>query len=741
MASRRKRKGASPPRQGGNPPDRYQHRIPGRNELLDALNRAPGPISLREMGERFGIRTDSHTRALENRLRAMVRDGQLIRNRAGKFCIVEALDLVTGRVSAHRDGYGFLRRDDGDEDLYLSAREMRTLWEGDRIAARVSAGRRDGQQGHLVEVLARAKTSIVGQFRRERGINYVLEHGDERTEVLIGRADAAGARPGDIVRVEIIEYPTHKSHAIGRVSERLGRHDAPGVETVIAIEAHGIPDVWPDAVGEIADSMPSRVPAAAKRDRIDLRDIPLVTIDGADAKDFDDAVYCERRGNGWRLLVAIADVSHYVEPDDPLDREARLRGTSVYFPDRVVPMLPEVLSNGLCSLNPQVDRLCVVCEMEVTAQGSVRRSKFYDAVMRSHARLTYEQANEILAKRPSNAKQRRLKETLEPLRAVYLAFSKARKRRGTIDFDLSETRIELDDAGKVERISPRERLMTHRLIEECMIAANVEAAKRLRATKLPALYRVHELPDPSKLEELRLFAQSFGISLPPDKQLKPADLSRMLQGFEGKPEQALVNAVLLRSMSKADYRPKNAGHFGLALGAYAHFTSPIRRYPDLLVHRAIKWSMRRRSPKAYSYDMAGMTRLGEICSAAERRADEAVWDVEEQLKCQYMSERVGEDFEVVVASVVAFGLFVRVPALNIDGLVHVSTLPPDYYHRDPSGTELSGERTGRRFRIADTLTVRLSNVDLDDRKIDFVPAGEPAAVSRQRQRQRGRRRG
>ncbi|MDX1563233.1 MAG: RNB domain-containing ribonuclease, partial [Gammaproteobacteria bacterium] len=365
----------------------YEHQIPSRDEILRALNEAPGPLALDALGERFDIHTDKHLRALENRLKAMVRDGQILRNRAGRFGITAALELVTGRVQAHRDGFGFLLRDDGEDDVYLSGREMRSLFDGDRIAARLVPGRRDSTQGKVVEILARAKTEIVGQFRRERGIGYVLEHGDSRTELLIGRGDTLRAKAGDIVRAEILEYPSERSHAVGRIVEIIGTEETPGVETDIAILAHGIPSEWPADVTAALDEIPDAVPKSAKAGRVDLRDTPLVTIDGADAKDFDDAVYCEPRGNGWRLLVAIADVSHYVAPDAPIDREARLRGTSVYFPDRVVPMLPEKLSNGLCSLNPNVDRLCFVCEMRVAANGKVTRSKFFDAIMRSSERL------------------------------------------------------------------------------------------------------------------------------------------------------------------------------------------------------------------------------------------------------------------------------------------------------------------------------------------------------------------
>jgi len=714
----------------------YEHQIPERQRIIAALNEATGPQSLQSLGAVFDIRTDKHLKALENRLKAMVRDGQLHRNRAGRYGLTAALDLVVGRVHAHRDGFGFLIRDDGEDDLYLSAREMRTLFDGDRIAARVVPGRREGPQARLVEVLARAKTEIVGQFRRERGIAYVLEHGDSRTELLIGRSDTMRAKPGDIVRAGIIEYPSERSHAIGRVVEIIGRDDKPGIETDIAILAHGIPDEWPEAVSEQVADISDTVPASATKGRVDLRSVPLVTIDGADAKDFDDAVFCERSGEGWRLLVAIADVSHYVDVDTPLDREARLRGTSVYFPDRVVPMLPEKLSNGLCSLNPNVDRLCFVCEMRVSRTGKVTSSKFYEAVMRSHARLTYQDAMRILDAGQPGKKDAQLRERLKPLRDLYQAFAGARSRRGAIDFDLTESVIELDDSGQVASIRPLERLMSHRIIEECMIAANVEAAKSLRKSRLPGLFRVHEGPSGDKLDELALLLKAYGFKLPPLSKLEPQHLSRILEQVAGRPEAEIIETVVLRSMSKALYQPKNTGHFGLGLGAYAHFTSPIRRYPDLLVHRALKFALKHRSPKAYRYPIGEMTELGERCSQNERRADEAVWDVEEQLKIVYMQQRVGQEFEVYVASVVPFGLFVRIPDLHVDGLVHVSSLPPDYYHRDPGGIVLRGERSGREFKLLDRMQVRLVSANLNDRKIDFAPAESGERTEKPRRKRR-----
>jgi ribonuclease R len=708
----------------------YRHPIPSRADIIEALEKSPGPQPFDALLARLGVSGDKTRRGIENRLKAMVRDGQLIRNRAREFCLTGHLDLVTGSVSAHRDGYGFLTPDGGDgEDVYLSAREMRPLWNGDRVAARVSRGKR-GLDGHVVEVLERARTEIVGRLTRERGVDFVAEAGQSTTEILIGRGHRGRAKPGDTVRVEVLEYPTYRGPAIGKVVEVIGRPGDRGIETNVAILAHGIPDQWSAEVLSQAEAFPETVPGSAKRGREDLRSLPLVTIDGADARDFDDAVYCERAGDGFRLIVAIADVAHYVRPDSALDAEAQLRGTSVYFPDRVVPMLPEALSNGLCSLNPRVDRLCMVCDMRVSAAGKVTRSRFYEGVMRSSARLTYKKAWSVLSEKPSAAADRGLRETLEPLQSVYRAFAKARRNRGAIDFEFPETKIRLDKKGEVADVAPLERLESHRIIEECMIAANVEAAKKLSTAKIPALYRVHEGPSEEKIEELWPFLRTFELRLPPPDNVTPKDLSRIIAALSERPEADLVKMMVLRAMNQAKYQPQNIGHFGLALPRYAHFTSPIRRYPDLLVHRALKWLIEHGSFRGYGYSMAEMTRLGEQTSRCERRADEAVWDVEEQLKCAFMRERVGEEFDVRIASVVPFGLFVRIPEYGIDGLVHVSTLPRDYYHRDPSGAALVGERSGERFALMDKLRVRLAGVSLEERKIDFVPVTDAAGKRR-----------
>ena len=715
---------------------RYEHKIPSRDEILAAMEQDGQPLKLEVLAPRFGIRTEQHRRALEARMRAMVRDGQLLRNRADEYCLTGHLDVVTGTVLAHRDGFGFLRPDDGSSDLYLEARQMKLLWDGDRVAARANETSR-GREGHVVEILVRGKQRIVGQFRSERGIDSVLESGDSPAEVLIARGESRGAKAGDVVAVDVLEYPSKTSHAVGRVVEVLGRKDTPGIDTDVAILAHGIPNEWPAEALKEARSWSPEVPENAKQGREDLRSVPLVTIDGADAKDFDDAVYCEPQGDGWRLLVAIADVSHYVRADSPLDKEARSRGTSVYFPDRVVPMLPEELSNGLCSLNPHVDRLCLVCEMHVTRAGEVTRSQFYDAVMRSAARLTYvDAAGMLVAARPRGA-HGELKPQLQHLNAVYEAFAAVRKQRGAIDFDLPESKIELDERGQVKSVRTAERLVTHKIIEECMIAANVEAAKRINKGRIPSLYRVHEGPDADRLEELVAFLRTFGHKVNPAK-LSPKEINRILASVVGKPEEELVETVVLRSMKQARYQPNNVGHFGLALGAYAHFTSPIRRYPDLLVHRAIKHLNDKRSPKGFRYGLEEMDRLGEHTSRTERRADEATREVAERLKCVYLKERVGDTFDVVISSVVPFGLFVRLPEIQADGLVHVTSLPRDYYHKDATGTVLKGERSGREYRLTETLQVRLVAVNVEERKVDFVPVENDEQAQKPRRSRRGR---
>lgn len=703
---------------------RYRHPIPSRSEIVKAMEAAGRPLTLVSLAGHLRLKGSRNEAALRRRLKAMVRDGQLIRNRAREYCLAHHLDLVIGRVRARKNGYGFLAPDTGGEDVFLPSREMGRLWDGDRVAARISVTHR-GSEGRVVEILQRAVSEVAGRLVRERGFDWVEVEGRERTRVLIPGGQSHGAGADDLVRVEITSHPTGRTNAVGRVIRVLGRFDDPGAQTLSAILSHGIPHEFSPRVEAETAEMPSGVTADARRGRNDLRKLPLVTIDGADAKDFDDAVYCEPNGNGWRLIVAIADVAHYVRAGTGLDEAARERGTSVYFPDRVVPMLPEALSNGLCSLQPDVERLCLCCDMTVSAQGEVNKSRFYEAVMRSARRFTYGEAARRLSGesggRNAPSADSAAFRSLKALAGVYEAFQARRRERGGLEFDLGEVVLELDDLGRIASVAPRQRLVTHRIIEECMIAANVEAAKWLRKARIPSLYRVHEGPGPERVDELILFLRTLGITSVSPGRLQPGAMNRILTETGSGPEAELVQTMLLRCMARAEYRPKNSGHFGLALPAYAHFTSPIRRYPDLLVHRAIKHLLRKGGVKGFGYDMAAMEHLGRHCSRAEQRADEAVWDVEERLKCAWLKDRVGDRFTVSVAGIAPFGLFVRVPELGIDGLVHVSSLPRDYYHVDAGGSALTGENSGRSFRLADRLKVQLTSVSVRERKIDFVP--------------------
>ncbi len=704
---------------------RYKHPIPSPNELIDFLTDAGRPVKAGAILKAFELRGQRMRSLLEDRLYAMVRGGQILENRRGEFCLTAKLDLVTGTVSGHRDGYGFVVRDDGDpDDVYLSAREMRSLFDGDRVAVRViGLDRRGRAEGELVDVLERGRRDIAGQYIRERGIGLVIPDNPKISHrVLIPKGESGKARDGDMVVAEVLDYPSPVEQATGRIVTVIGAPDEKGIATDIAIHSNGIPDTWSRAVHREIGRYGTTVPSKAKEGRYDLRDVDLVTIDGADARDFDDAVYCEREGKGWRLLVAIADVSHYVEAASALDREATRRGTSVYFPDRVVPMLPEVLSNGLCSLNPKVDRLCMVCEMEVSAGGKVMRSEFYEAVMRSKARLTYGQVGALLEGRSKKSVPRPLQPAIRELHALYRAFAKARGRRGAIEIDLPQTKFKLNEDGEIDRIEVVPRNDAHRLIEECMIAANVEAAKFLKRHRVPGLYRVHARPDPDRFDELRLYLVSLGLKVPHPDHVQPRHFTELIRQTRDRPDSAAIMMAMLRSLTHAEYSPQNIGHFGLALDAYAHFTSPIRRYPDLLVHRAIRHIVRGGKAGNSGYSSRDMERLGAITSACEKRAEDATREVEAWLKCQYMEEHVGDEFDGVITGVTHFGLFVQVTDLLVDGLVHVTSLDNDYYHHEAGSQRLVGERTGRSFGLGEAMRVRVHRVDMETRRIDFRPA-------------------
>ena len=705
---------------------KYANPIPSREFILSLMEDHGAPLRFDDLAEALKLADPQQLDALSRRMNAMARDGQVVCNRRGGYCVVNHEDLIHGRVIGHPDGFGFLHPDEGGDDLFLSPREMRRLWHGDRIVARVSGvDRRGRREAAVVEVLERAFENIVGRVRIEAGVAFLLPDNKRvAQQILITPDGLMGATDSQMVVVHITEHPEQWRQPIGEVVEILGDHLAPGMATDVAIRAHDIPLDWPDAVeGEIAALKPE-VPEAAKRDRADLRKIPLVTIDGADARDFDDAVFCERTKKGWRLLVAIADVSSYVVPGTALDDEAYKRGTSVYFPDRVVPMLPEVLSNGLCSLNPQVDRLCMTAELYFDTEGNLFRSRFFEAVMNSHARLTYDQVGAMLLDGDAElcAKHAGLLPHLHELYGLYKLLHEARAERGAIDFDTVETRFRFDEQGRLDAIVPLQRHDAHKVIEECMLAANVAAARHLLRRKMPALYRIHEKPSAEKLADLGEFLAELGLRLDGGQDPTAKDYANLLEQVKERPDFHVIQVVLLRSMMQAVYSDNNVGHFGLAFPAYAHFTSPIRRYPDLMVHRALKHLLTSEPPEAFEYTHQHLAAMGEHCSATERRADDASRDAADTLKCEFMLDKVGESFDGVISGVNSFGIFVELNGVYVSGLVHITALDYDYFHFDPVGHRLTGDRTGRVYRLGDTVKVKVAAVNIDDRKIDFVLA-------------------
>ncbi len=726
---------------------KYKNPIPSREFIIETLESRGAPLKFEELAAVLGLEDPKKIEALSFRIKAMLRDGQLVKNRRGGLCVVNRKDLVAGRVIAHPDGFGFLKPDDGSDDIFLSPRDMQSLWHDDRVVVQITGmDRRGRREGSLVEILERAHFHIVGRLHMDMGVGFVVP--DNRRmihRIIIPDEHLGGARDGQMVVVEILEHPTQWRQPIGKVIEVLGEHLAPGMETDVAIRAHDIPVLWPDEVeAEIAE-LTEEVPEAAKKGRVDLRDLPLVTIDGADARDFDDAVWCKRTPKGWKLLVAIADVSAYVPRGSALDQEAYRRGNSTYFPDRVVPMLPEVLSNGLCSLNPHVDRLCMVAELYISRNGELTRSRFFEGVMRSHARLTYDEVAQMLYEKDPNLRRRHreLLPHLEELDRLYRALAKARRARGAIDFETVETRFVFDDQGKLEAIVPYERNDAHRIIEECMLMANVAAARLLLRKKIPTLYRVHERPSAEKLRELREFLAQLGLELGGGDEPTAADYSRLIERIRDRPDANMIQTVLLRSMMQAVYSAENIGHFGLAFPAYTHFTSPIRRYPDLLVHRAIRHLLTEKRADTFPYSFPEMATRGEHCSMTERRSDEATRDAADALKCEFMLDKVGESYQGVIVSVNSFGIFVELKDLYITGLVHITQLDHDFFHFDPIAHKLVGERTGKVYRLGDEVEVVVAAVNLDDRKIDLALAhkvGEAASRGGGRKRGRGGRR-
>jgi len=703
--------------------ERYEHPIPSREALLKFLSDRAQLMTAESIAQELKLTDPRDFEALTKRLAAMLRDGQLIQNRRAGYGVASRLDLIPGSIIANSEGFGFLRPDAGGDDIYLSPAEMRKVLHGDRLLGNiVGADRRGRKQGAIAEVLERRSTRLVGRVVVQGGVTVVVPD-DKRLhqDILIPADKTRDAKSGQIVVAEITDPPSAHRGPIGQVLSVLGDRLKPSLVVEMAIASHGIPQDWPDQTLREAAQVEPQVTQEEIAGRIDLRKVPLVTIDGEDARDFDDAVFAEQVSGGFRLIVAIADVSHYVRPGTALDDEAQKRSTSVYFPGFVVPMLPETLSNGICSLNPKVDRLCMVCEMRVGFDGEVSNAKFYPAVMNSHARLTYTRVWQAIGEKSPDAREelRTVLPQLEQLHQLYAILAKARQKRGAIDFESREVKFRLDNAGDVVQLGTEERNDAHKLIEECMIAANVEAAKFLDKRKIPALYRVHAPPPESKYEDLQEFLREFSLRMPPHAQVTPADFTAMLKKIRKRADSALIESVLLRSQSLAVYSPSNSGHFGLALDAYAHFTSPIRRYPDLLVHRAIRFALSKAKPEQYTYTPSEMATLATHCSHNERRADEAERDVDERYKCAWMEKHVGSEFDGIVSGVTSFGLFVELTQSQVSGLVHITQLPNDYYHFDPIRHMLSGERRGLKFRLGDAVRVQVLRASLEDRKIDF----------------------
>ncbi|MFI4956807.1 MAG: ribonuclease R [Gammaproteobacteria bacterium] len=698
---------------------KYDTPIPSREFILLTLEKMGKPQSFEDIAAELNLRGEQDIEALSRRLNAMVRDGQLAVNRRGTFGLLDKMRLVAGRIQAHKDGFGFLVPDDGSKDLYLSPFEMRQVFHGDRALVREGVPDRKGRlEGKIVEVLERNTLQVVGRYAVEEGVPFVIPSSREIAQDILIHQGELHPKSGDIVVVKITHPPTPNKYAMGVVTEILGEHMAPGLEVDVAMRAYQLPFQFDPEVEAEVRAWTETVPKEAYANRKDLRDLHFVTIDGEDAKDFDDAVYAQKTKGGFKLFVAIADVAYYVKPGSALDRSAYDRGNSVYFPNRVVPMLPEILSNGLCSLKSDVDRLVMVCEMDITNAGVIKHYSIYDAVICSKARLTYTRVAALLDNQPNDIPET-LVEDIRTLDLLYERLAAQRLKRGAIDFETVETLILFDDNKKISKIMPRVRNKAHKLIEECMLAANQSVAEFLLEHDMPALFRVHEKPLPEKLNELRQFLGPFGLVLGGGDDPHPKHYAKLIESIRDRDDKHLLQTVTLRSMKQAVYTKDNMGHFGLAFDTYTHFTSPIRRYPDLLVHRALKAVLAGRVKKA-DIDEKALVQMGQHCSMTERRADEATRDVTHWLKCEYMLDHVGEVFEGMITSVTGFGIFVELTDIYVEGLVHVSSLDNDYYQFDAIHHRLTGDRTGVIFRIGDKITVKVTAVHLDDRKIDFA---------------------
>lgn len=726
---------------------KYERPIPSREFIIEHLNNRKKPANYSELSKELELVDEEAMDALHRRIKAMIRDEQLERLRGGYFWPAGKRILLEGTVSIEKgkkSSKTWVIPRDGSSRILLSLDDAYAVFNGNRvIVSTPDIHTEKPREGRLIEIIEQQRVVVTGRFVKEAGFCHVIPHSKEMArDILVPQGSENGAQDGHIVVVEVTRKLQQWAEPLGKVIEILGSEDTPGIEIQAAIRAYEIPNEWPKEVLKEIAKLDTQVPANAKKDRLDLRDLPLVTIDGEDAKDFDDAVFCQTKSDdaGWQLYVAIADVSHYVIEGTHLDIEAKERGNSVYFPGKVIPMLPEVLSNGLCSLNPDVDRLCMVCILSINAQGKVTRFEFKEGVMRSHARLTYTKVAALLSEGNESLKTEyaTLLPHIHALFDLYQALKREREQRGAIDFETVETRIIFGKEGKINRIEAVLRNDAHRIIEECMLAANVACAHFLNKHKIPALYRNHEGPPEDKLSDLRVFLGELGLSLSGGKQPKSLDYAKLLRSIQNRKDVNVIQTVLLRSLSQAVYSPDNLGHFGLAYPAYTHFTSPIRRYPDLLVHRQVRmilqnqWDAKKQAEAKQPEVMEKLVTLGDHTSAAERRADDATRDVARWLKCQYIQKHIGQVFEGIISGVTRFGFFVELKDIYIDGLVHVVSLTNDYYFYDAVHHRLVGERSGMIYKLGDTVVVRVAKVDVDERKIDFELEGTPAGSSKRK---------
>lgn len=708
--------------------EKYDNPVPSREAIMAVLEEAGQPKSLGKILTALGVDDEDGKIAIRRRLKAMVRDGQLLRNRKNLFGLARQMGMVCGLIQGHPDGFGFVIPEAGGDDIFLSAREMRQVLHGDKVMVRAVEGDRRGKlEGSIVEVLQRNNQTVLGHYHLDSGIGYVIP--DDRRigqDILIPQGQAAEAQQGQIVVAVIDRQPDKHSQPVGHISEVLGEHMAPGMEIEIATRKYELPYIWPDEVNKRVEKLPTEVQQDQVHGRLDLRQLPLVTIDGEDARDFDDAVLSRKTKTGWELTVAIADVASYVKKGQVLDQEAVKRGNSVYFPEQVIPMLPEALSNGLCSLNPDVDRLCMVCIMDIDQDGEITAWRFDNAVMRSHARLTYDKVAAILVDGDPELihQYAPVFEPLQDLYGLYKLRNHWRSRQGMMDLDMPETRIIFNEERKIEAIVPLVRNEAHRLIEEFMLAANVCAARTISDANYHGLYRVHDGPTEEKRDNLRKFLFEIGLTLGGGDEPDVNDYSRLLADMAQRDDAEVIKPMILRSLSQARYEPSCDGHFALGFTHYAHFTSPIRRYPDLQVHRTLK-AILLKKPSPYSE--LELVELGEHCSMTERRADDATRDVMRWLKAEYMVDRVGEEFRGAVSGVTGFGLFVQLDDIYIDGLIHITALGNDYFQFDAAKGRLIGERTNRSYRLGDKMNVVVVRVDVDEGRIDLELADKPEA--------------